>query len=168
MVTLGTDTHKSSHTIVAVDANGRVLGQRTLAATSAGHLEVLQWAAQWPHRTWAIEDCRHLSRRLEADLLRRGERLLRVPPRLMAGARRSVRTPGKSDPIDALAVARAALRETDLPTAVLDGPEREVRLLLDHREDLVAERTRSENRLRWHLHELDPELAPPLRALHRA
>ena len=81
--------------------------------------------------------------------------------------RDSARTYGKSDPIDALAVARAALREPGLPTARLDGPEREVRLLTDHREDLVGERTRAMNRLRWHLHELDPDwdLAP--RALTR-
>ena len=167
MVTLGTDAHKLSHTIVAVDGNGRALSQRTVAATSAGHLEALHWAAQWPDRVWAVEDCRHLTRRLEADLLRVGERLLRVPPRLMAGVRRSARTPGKSDPIDALAVARAALREPDLPTACLDGAEREVRLLLDHREDLVAERTRIENRLRWHVHELAPDAAPPARSLKR-
>ena len=81
----------------------------------------------------------------------------------MAGARRSSREPGKSDPIDALAVARAALRE-DLPVATLDGPDREVRLLVDHREDLVAERTRAQNRLRWHLHELDPGNEPAARA----
>jgi transposase len=167
MVTLGADTHKSTHTIVVVDANGRQLGERTVSATPAGHVQLLQWARQWPERSWAIEDCRHLSRRLEADLLRAGERVLRVPPRLMAGVRRSQRAPGKSDPIDALAVARAALREVDLPTASLDGPEREVRLLLDHRDDLVAERTRMQNRLRWHLHELDPTSAPPLRGLDR-
>lgn len=167
MVTLGADTHKSTHTIVVVDANGRQLGERTLPATPAGHLQLVQWAGQWPNRTWAIEDCRHLSRRLEADLLRAGERVVRVAPRLMAGARRSSRVPGKSDPIDALAVARAALRELDLPTASLDGPERDIRLLLDHRDDLVAERTRMHNRLRWHLHELDPAASPALRSLNR-
>ena len=167
MVTLGADTHKSTHTIVVVDANGRQLGARTVAATPTGHLQLLEWASHWPDRNWAIEDCRHLSRRLEADLLRAGERVVRVPPRLMAGARRSSRVPGKSDPIDALAVARAALRELDLPTATLDGPEREIRLLLDHRDDLVAERTRMQNRLRWHLHELDPSASPALRSLHR-
>jgi transposase len=80
----------------------------------------------------------------------------------MANARASGRSFGKSDPIDALAVARAALRERDLPVATLDGPEREVRLLVDHREDLVGERTRMINRLRWHLHELElgDEAAP--------
>src|SRR3954447_22824343 len=85
----------------------------------------------------------------------------------MAKTRASARTRGKSDPIDALAVARAALREPDLPTAHLDGPAREVRLLADHRNDLVAERTRAINRLRWHLHELDPSWAPPPRSLWR-
>ena len=85
----------------------------------------------------------------------------------MAGVRRSSREPGKSDPIDALAVARAALRE-DLPVATLDGPDRELRLLVDHREDLVAERTRAQNRLRWHLHELDPGNEPAARSLDRA
>ena len=62
-----------------------------------------------------------------------GERIRRVPPKLMAKARDSARTYGKSDPIDALAVARAALREPDLPMAQLDGPARELRLLVDHR-----------------------------------
>jgi transposase len=116
---------------------------------------------------WAVEDCRHLSRRLERDLLGAGERIVRVPPKLMAHARDGARSYGKSDRIDALAVARAALREPDLPTAQLDGPARLVRLLVDHREDLVAERTRVINRLRWHLHELDPALQPPARCLQR-
>jgi transposase len=135
MVTLGVDAHKRSHTVVAADEQGRKIGQVTVTATSAGHLRVLGWASQWPERTWAIEDCRHLSRRLERDLLAAGEPVVRVPPKLMAGARRQARTPGKSDPIDALAVARAALREPGLPVARLDGVEREVRLLTDHRED---------------------------------
>ena len=83
----------------------------------------------------------------------------------MAKARDSARTYGKSDPIDALAVARAALREPDLPIAQLDGPARQVRLLVDHREDLVKDRTAHINRLRWHLHELDPTWDPPARSI---
>ena len=90
---------------------------------------------------------------------------MRVPPKLMAQARDAARTYGKSDPIDALAVARAALRHPDLPVAQLDGPARELRLLVDHREDLVDERTRCINRLRWHLHELDPAWDPTARSL---
>jgi transposase len=167
MVTLGTDAHKRSHTIVAADAQGRQLGQVTVAATPEGHLRALVWAGQWPERIWAVEDCRHLSRRLEADPLAAGEQLVRVPPKLMAGARRGARTRGKSDPIDAVAVARAALREPELPVACLDGVDRQVRLLCDHREDLVAERTRIQQRLRWHLHELEPGWVIPAGALDR-
>jgi transposase len=110
-------------------------------------------------------DCRQVSGRLERDLLAAGERVVGVPPRLMAGARQAVRTPGKSDPIDALAVARAALREPDLPTAGHDQASWEVKLLVDHREHLVAERTRTINRLRWHLHQLDPDLEHTTRRL---
>lgn len=167
MVTLGSDSHKRTHTLVAVDANGRQLASRTVVATSAGHLEALRWARRWPERRWALENCRHLSRRLEADLLAAGEAVMRVSPKLMAGVRRSGREAGKSDPIDALAVARAALREPDLPVAQLDGQSREVKLLLDHREDLVAERTRMQNRLRWHLHELEPGFEIAAGALDR-
>jgi len=167
MVTIGIDAHKRSHTAVAVDAVGRTLAKRTVTANAGGHLELRRWANRWPLRRWAVEDCRGLSRRLEADLLGAGEAVVRVPPKLMADTRRVARQPGKSDPIDAAAVARAALREPDLPSAVLDGPERELRLLVDHREDLIAERTRIINRLRWHLHELDPAIEPAARCLDR-
>src|SRR5215216_4488608 len=162
MVILGADAHKRSHTFVAVDEVGRKLAERTFPATADGHLELLTWAARWDERRFALEDCRHVTRRLEADLLAAGETVVRVPTKLMAGARRGGREHGKSDPIDALAVARAALREPDLPLARLDGEARELRLLGDHREDLVAERTRIQSRLRWHLHELFPglEIAP--------
>ena len=167
MIVIGIDSHKRTHTAVAVDGTGRKLAEKTVVATSAGHLDLVRWAGRFAERTWALEDCRHLSRRLSSELLVAGETVIRVPPKLMAGARRSSREPGKSDPIDALAVARAALRE-DLPVATLDGPEREIRLLVDHREDLVAERTRAQNRLRWHLHELDPGTEPAARSLDRA
>ena len=93
---------------------------------------------------------------------------MRVPPKLMAPERRAGRARGKSDPIDALAVARAALREPRL-----DRPRpgeaalRELKLLVDHRDDLVDERRRAQQRLRWRLHDLDPELTVPPGALDR-
>jgi transposase len=166
MVTIGIDAHKRSHTVVAVDEQGRQLAARAVGTTSADHLELVAWATRFADRRWAVEDCRHLSRRLERDLLAAGEQIVRVPPKLMANARTAARSYGKSDPIDALAVARAALREPELPVARLDGAEREVRLLVDHREDLVAERTRMISRLRWHLHELDPGSEPAARTLN--
>jgi len=156
MVTFGGDSHKRTHTLVAVDENGRQLGVVTVAATSSGHMEAMGWARQWPQRRWALENCRHLSRVLERDLLSAGEAVVQVSPKLMGSARKVGRELGKSDPIDAMAVARAALREPHLPVAQLEGKSREVKLLVDHREDLVSERTRIQNRLLWHLHELEP------------
>ena len=94
--------------------------------------------------------------------------MVRVPPKLMAHTRASARTRGKSDPIDALAVARAHLREPDLPVASHDEVSRELKLLVDRREDLVAQRTSTINRLLWRVHELDPERAPKPRSLDLA
>ena len=164
MVVIGVDSHKRTHTVVAVDEAGRKLAERTATTTADGHLELLGWSRTWPDRTWALEDCRNLTRRLEADLLRAGEAVRRVPTKLMAGARRSAREPGKSDPIDALSVARAALREPNLPVARLDGIEREMRLLVDYRDVLIADRTRYQSRLRWFLVELGIA-EPPSRKL---
>ena len=167
MITLGVDAHKATHTIVAVDPNGKQLSTTTDQSTPSGHLTELRWASQFLSRCWAIEDCRPVTRRLEKDLLAVGETAVRVPPKLMAQARSSVRTCGKSDPIDALAIARAALRHDDLPRARLDGNERICRLLTEQRNALVTERTRLVNRLRWRLHELDPTLRPPVAAFNR-
>jgi len=162
MMVIGIDAHKRSHTAVTVDEMGRQGFVKTVGTTTQDQLRLLKWAVGLAEeRLWAIEDCRHLTRRLERDLIAAGESVVRVSPKLMAHVRDSARSYGKSDPIDALAVARAALREPNLPTARLDGIERELRLLVDHREDLVAERTRIISRLRWHLHELDPRWTPP-------
>lgn len=163
MMVIGIDAHKRTHTAVSTDELGRKLSTKTVGTTSTDHLNLLKWARAQPDpaRLWALEDCRNMTRRLESDLIAAGEQVVRVPPKLMAHARDAARSYGKSDPIDALAVARAALREPDLPVARLDGIEREIRLLVDHREDLVCERTRVIARLRWHLHELDPGWTPP-------
>ncbi len=166
MIVIGVDVHKQSVTAVAVDEAGRMLNERTVAV---GGDELIGWAsALGAERLWALEDCRQLTRWLERQLLTRGEDLVRVPPKLMAPERRAGRTRGKSDPIDALAVARAALREPDL-SRPRPGEQvfRDLKLLVDHRDDLVDERRRTQQRLRWHLHQLDPTFAVPLRMLGR-
>src|SRR3954452_14272985 len=169
MIVIGADTHKQSHTVGAVDAaSGRVLADRTVKAKRKSFEDLLIWARGLDvERVWAIEDCRHVSGALERFLLKRGEQVVRVAPKLVAGARRSTRERGKSDAIDAVSIARAALREglDTLPIARLAGPELEVRLLVDHRERLVAQRTQLINDLRWHLHDLWPELEIPARVL---
>jgi transposase len=165
MIVVGVDVHKQSLTAVAVDEVGRSVAELTVGD---GQM-LLKWAASLSdERLWALEDCRQLTRQLERTLVDAGERLVRVPPKLMAPQRRAGRVRGKSDPIDALAVARAALREPRLDHP-REGEQRlrELKMLVDHRDDLVDERRRAQQRLRWHLHELDPQLAVPAGALDR-
>ncbi len=166
MIVIGVDVHKHSMSAVAVDEVGR---QLDCLETSDGE-ELISWSKRvGRRRLWALEDCRHVTRGLERTLQRERQRLVRVPPRLTAPERRRGRVRGKSDLIDALAVARAALREPALDSPRREeGPLREVKLLVDHRDDLVDERRRCQQRLRWHLHELDPALRVPLGALDRA
>ena len=112
MIVIGVDVHKQSLTAVAVDETGRLLAERTLGVSEDG---LLAWAAALGgDRLWAVEDCRHVTRALERELVAAGERLVRVPPKLTAPERRAGRKRGKSDAIDALAAARAALREPNL------------------------------------------------------
>ena len=140
MVTIGVDPHKQTHTAAAVDELGSEVGCRTVPARPAGNGQLLEWARGLDsERVWAVEDVRNVSGSLERFLIDRGETVVRLAPQLMAGARRGVRLRGKSDPIDAIAIARAALREgiETLPTARLAGPEREIRMLALYRERLL-------------------------------
>lgn len=170
MMVFGVDPHKRTHTAVGVDELGRRQGHKTVPARREGHRELIGWARQAAPggRKWAVEDVRHVASGLVRELLAAGEEVVFVPTRLMAGVRAGGRERGKSDPIDALANARAALREdVFLPAARLHGQVLDVRRLADHRDDLVAERTRVICRLRWLVHDLDPALGPAPRALGR-
>jgi transposase len=171
MIVIGADTHKRTHTCGAVLADtGQLTGELTAPAREPGFRQLLAWGRNLDaERIWAIEDCRHVSGSLERFLIASGERVVRVPPKLMGESRRGERSAGKSDPIDALAVARAALREgpETLPAAHLDEDALQVKLLLDHREDLVKARREDQCRLRWHLHDVWPELEIPAGALDR-
>lgn len=169
MIVVGIDPHKTSHTAVAIcAARGVSIAELTVPATDAGHRRLVGWAVGLGAEVQvALEDVREVSVRLERALIEAGVSVVRVPPRLMGQARRTGRLRGKSDPIDALALARAALAHPELPAARLAGPELELRLLVAHREDLVGERTRLLARLRGHLHVLGLGRQVPDRALDR-
>ena len=158
MIVLGADAHKRSHTIAAVAAStGELLGEQTVAVGRRGFAGLLRWARSFDgDRVRALEDCRHVSGSLERFLIERGERVLRIPTHLTAKGRKSACQRGKSDPIDALNVARAALQEgfQSFPEAHLDGAELDLRLLVDHRERLVRHRVEFNSTLLWHLRDL--------------
>ena len=113
MIVIGADTHKQSHTCAAAKAGtGELAGERTAAARKPGFRELLDWGRSLDEqRIWALEDCRHVSGSFERFLVAEGEQVVRVAPKLMGESRKGERALGKSDPIDALAIARAALKE---------------------------------------------------------
>jgi transposase len=162
MIVIGVDAHKRTHTLVALDAGtGTSRGETTIQASDEGVLGALRFAVALDvDRVWAVEDCRQVTSRLERALLGAGERVIRVPPALTGESRKATRTPGKSDPIDARAVALAAIREgvENLPVAFLDEQAHEIRVLCDYRDQLMHERNRLINRLRWHLVRIAPEI----------
>jgi transposase len=166
MMVIGVDAHKRTHTLVGVDAvTGTSRGQTTIEASDDGVLSALRFAAGLDReRVWAVEDCRHVTSGLERALLGAGERVIRVPPSLTGESRKATRTPGKSDPIDARAVALAAIREgvESLPAAFLDEQAHEIRVLCDYRDQLMNERNQLINRLRWHLVRIAPEIEAQL------
>ncbi len=167
MIVIGLDVHKHSVTAVAIDEAGRQVGEKLI---EVGSTELPDWANELgAERLWAVEDCRQLTRWLERQLLGLGEDLVRVPPKLTVPERRAGRTRGKSDPIDALSIARAALREPGLSRPRPDERTfHEIKLLVDHRDDIVDQRRRTQQRLRWHVFQLDPTYVVPLRMLGRS
>jgi transposase len=73
LVTLGIDAHKRTDTVVAVDRQGRQVAARMITAHARDHLGRLGRRTRGRDGLlWAIEDCRHLSRRLDQDLLAAG------------------------------------------------------------------------------------------------
>jgi transposase len=152
--------------LVAVDGQtGALVGQRAIEASDAGSLDALRFAAGLAkERVWAVEDCRHVSARLEAALIAAGERVIRVPAAMTGQARRVARQAGKSDPIDARAVALAVVRDgiESFPVAFTDAQAMEIRVLADYRDQIICERTRMINRLRWHLVAIAPDLEADL------
>ena len=152
--------------LVAVDQQtGALRGQLQIAASGAGALDALRFAAGLAdERVWAIEDCRHVSARLEAALIAAGERVIRVPAAMTGQARKVSRRAGKSDRIDARAVALAVVRDGigSFPQAFCDEHAMEIRVLCDYRDQIICERTRMINRLRWQLVTIAPELETQL------
>lgn len=150
MIVIGVDAHKASHTLVAVDGRGRKLGQKTIPANSDGHAKALRWVNGTfdpDDVTWGVEDVRTLTARLERDLMDTGAVVVRVPPALMARVRGKAKVAGKSDPIDALAVARAVLQEPNLPRARHDPQSRACKLMVDRRDRLLRQRSAAITRL---------------------
>jgi transposase len=158
---LGVDTHKRTHSLVALDDAGRQLGAKTVANTPEGWAEALAWARgkQQQHRRWGIENGGSLGKGFAQFLLAQEDADVReVSPQRTAQYRRRGRTQDKTDQADALAIARLLLAEGEhLPTIPRDDVSTELRLLSDHRDNLLVDRTRLINQLHAQMLQLDPD-----------
>jgi transposase len=111
VVMIGVDPHKGSHTAVAIDGAEVPLGEVRARASTRQAARLLEWAADWPDRTWAVEGAGGLGHLLAQQLLSAGEQVIDVQPKLGARVRLlSTGTSNKNDPNDARSVAVAALR----------------------------------------------------------
>lgn len=157
MVTVGIDPHKHVHVAAAVDAAGRPVGKPLTFKSSALQVTVLlTWIraiAGGSPVTWAIEDGRGFARRLADGLLLSGQDVVWVPARLTAAHRRlHAATGSKSDPADAAAAARAAIAAPELDRHRIDERVRELRVLVDYRDDVIKRRTMAINQLKAQAH----------------
>ncbi|MFJ7280237.1 IS110 family transposase [Kitasatospora sp. NPDC098663] len=157
MVTVGIDPHKHVHVAVAVDAEGRRVSRPLTVKNDATQISVLlKWIrsiAGGTPVTWAIEDGRGFARRLADGLLLAGHEVAWVPTRLMAAHRKlHAATGSKSDPVDAAAVAHAAIATPGLDRHRIDERVRELRALVDLRADLVKRRTVVINQAKAYTH----------------
>ncbi len=148
MTAVGIDTHKDSLAACVVDELGAPLAERTFANDPAAHEALWSWVtAAAPGATIGIEGSSRYGAAAARFLLAHGATVREVPPQLTYRERGRTRLPGKSDPGDALAIARVTAREQALPPVRLADRTVEIGLLAQAREDAVTEAVRVRNRL---------------------
>ncbi len=148
MVLIGIDPHKASHTAVAIDADEHPVCQVRVRADRRQVERLLDWAAAFEQRTWAVESAAGLGYLLSQQLLAAGEHVVDVPATLAAKVRLLTSgSPGKSDPNDALSTAVAALRHPHLRVVTPDDHAAVLRILADRNHDLGRLRTQAVCRL---------------------
>jgi transposase len=156
-VMIGIDPHKASHTAAALDERGQVLARQRFAATLEGYQALRQWAGRWDERRWAVEGAHGVGRSVAQRLVADGERVVDVPAKLAARVRVLSTGHGrKTDPADAVSVAVAARNAPWLRPVGVEDQAGVMHLLTNRREDLVAMRTQTINRL----HRLLVDLVP--------
>ena len=158
MIWIGVDAHKQVHLAVALSSEGPV-GERTIPNRTEAWAALLDWARQWPERIWAVEGAWYLGRGLAQYLAREGERVHEVNGRWTAARRRGMRSPGKSDRLDARSVATLLREEAaTLPRVYAEEDElAQVQLWSRAQAELTKDLTRTVNRLHDLLLQCDPE-----------
>ena len=142
-VVIGMDPHKRSVTIEVMRADEAVLGGGRFATDAAGYAELLRYLQEWPERVWAIEGCQGIGRHIANRLLKDGEQVVDVPPKLSARVRQFATGQGrKTDATDAHSIALVGTRMAGLRPVVDDEQLAVLRILVDRRRALGEEHTR--------------------------
>ena len=164
-VTGGVDTHLDVHVAAAVDVNGGVLGVESFATTTTGFAELHDWFAGFGTLARVgVEGTGAYGAGLARHLRSRGVTVIEVdrPNRQLR------RRAGKSDTIDAIEAARAALsgRASGIAKSA-DGDVEAIRVLLVARRSGRNVRIKYLNQIR-HLGFTAPDdLRERLRGVHR-
>jgi transposase len=163
---IGVDPHKYVLTAVALDARGGVLGRWSGAASAQGFGALRAWATERaPGAVWAIEGSNRLGRRLAVLVAADGADVRDVCPTRTADRRRRRPGRGKSDAVDAEAIARELLAHPDLPRAFKAAAAGPPDPLREELVVLVRARRQLVDRHRQVLNEAEPllgELPAPL------
>ena len=155
-VMIGIDPHKGSHTAVALDDSEQSLGELRVRSAANQVERLLEWAAPFAERTWAIEGAGGLGYLLAQQLVAAGERVVDVQPKLAARVRLlATGDTNKNDPNDARSVAVAALRST-VPEVRVEDHAKVMKVWAKRHRDLSRHRTRLASRLHAVLCELTP------------
>ncbi len=163
---IGVDSHRDAHALALLAApTGAPLLESELSADRRGYEGALALArAQAPgERLWAIEGSGSYGAGLARYLAEQGERVVELER-----PRRRQRRRGKSDGIDALRAARAALAETKLALPRAGGAREGLRALVTTRAGAVAGRRAALNQLRALIVIAPESLRGELRGLTRA
>ena len=145
---IGVDPHKGTHTAVAIDRSERHLGQLRVRASAVQASKLVEWAAAWPDRTWAVEGAGGLGHLLAQQLVAAGERVLDIQPKLGSKVRLlSSGSANKNDPNDALSVAVAGLRSPRRREVRADDDTTALKLWAKRHRDLARLRNQAACRL---------------------
>jgi len=157
----GVDCHRDTHSIVFLNEVGRTLRELTIPTSSEGYEEALAIASELGVVRWGIESTGCYGSVFAKTLLERDELVYEVPGAFTKRHRKRASQTGKSDVLDAKAIAEAVLREFDRLPRFQWSPEREaIRLRYDQRDRLVRERTKQICRLRSAALRLDLKALP--------
>jgi transposase len=154
---IGVDPHKASNTLVVIDTREQVVAQQRFSNDRAGYRAMKTFARVHRDRVWAVEGARGVGAGLAQRLVAEGESVLDVPARLSARVRALGGGSGrKTDDADAFAVAVAGLRARGLQVVRQDDIVEILRMLSTRRQEVVALRIATVNRL----HEVLCQLIP--------